>query len=38
MELNKFIGINKLKHNVLNQLLYFLQDLHIFQEAIISIL
>tara|TARA_E500000178_G_scaffold23308_1_gene21588 strand:+ start:817 stop:2016 length:1200 start_codon:yes stop_codon:yes gene_type:complete len=29
IEINKFIGIGKLKQNVLNQLLYFLQDLHI---------
>lgn len=29
IELNSFIGVDKLKQNVLNQLLYFLQDLHI---------
>ena len=29
IEINKFIGIGKLKQNVLNQLLYFLQDLHV---------
>ena len=29
IELNGFIGVDKLKQNVLNQLLYFLQDLHI---------
>lgn len=29
LDLNKFIGIGKLKQNVLNQLLYFLQDLHL---------
>ena len=29
LDLNKFIGIGKLKQNVLDQLLYFLQDLHL---------
>ena len=29
IELNNFVGVNNLKQNVLNQLLYFLQDLHI---------
>ena len=29
IELTGFIGVDKLKQNVLNQLLYFLQDLHI---------
>ena len=29
IELNTFIGVEKLKQSVLNQLLYFLQDLHV---------
>lgn len=31
--LNKMVGMEKLKHNVLDQLLYFLQDLHISENG-----